>query len=292
MRRHSSLNSWMMLALCVTTVLSFTTVFAGCGNQTGAASGFSGRVRVSGSTTLLALIQEASIEFMDANPRAKVDVQGGGSSVGITQLKDGIVNIADSSRELQREETSWGLVDNKIAFDIIAIIVNPSMRIGNLTGEQVKSIFTGRAKNWKAIGGPDKEIVVVVRDLASGTREMFDQKALGSTNDHPVESEPSAIECSSNGVVRATVATTKNAIGYLSRGFVNKSVKAVKINNVPPDVRDAISGKYSMGRYLHMFTKGQPSGAAKGFVDFVLSDRFQRDVVSQEYIEVNKVLKQ
>lgn len=90
----------------------------------------------------------------------------------------------------------------------------------------------------------------------------------------------------------ATVATTKNSIGYLSRGFVNKSVKAVKINNVPPDVRDAISGKYSMGRYLHMFTKGQPSRAAKGFVDFVLSDRFQRDVVSQEYIEVNKVLKQ
>ena len=292
MRRHSSLNSWMMLALCVTTVLSFTTVFAGCGSQTGAASGFSGRVRVSGSTTLLALIQEASIEFMDANPAARVDVLGGGSSVGITQLKSGVVNIANSYRELKGEENGWGLVDHKVAFDIIAIIVNTSMRIRNLTGEQVKSIFTGRVKNWKALGGPDKEIVVVVRDQASGTREMFDQKALGSTKEHPVESEPTAIECSSNGMVQEIVATTRNAIGYLSYGFVNNTVRAVKVNGVPPDVGNATSGRYPMARWLHMFTRWLPGGLVKGFIDFVLSPEFQRKVVSREYVEVGKVPKQ
>ncbi len=278
--------------MCGAVVLSITTLFAGCGGQTRGASGFSGRVRVSGSTTLLALIQEASIEFMEANPRARVDVQGGGSSVGVTQLKSGVVNIADSSRELKGEENGWGMVDHKVAFDIIAIIVNPSLNIRNLTSAQVKAVFTGEVRNWKAVGGPDKEIVVVVRDQASGTREVFDQKALGSTKEHPVGSEPTAIECPSNGMVQEIVATTSNAIGYLSYGFVNKTVRAVSVNGVLPEVSSATDGRYPMARWLHMFTKGQASGAVKGFIDFVLSPEFQSKVVSQEYIEVTKVPKQ
>jgi len=277
--------------LAAALALALLSLTCGCGKPADAVGRYSGRVRVSGSTTLLPLIQEASIEFMDANPRTKVDVQGGGSSVGLTQLKSGIVNIANSSRELIGDETGWGLVDHRIAFDIIAIVANPNVPVRNLTSNRVKAIFTGKVRNWKTLGGPDEEIVVVVRDQASGTREIFDEKALGSTRDRPVESEPSAIECSSNGVVRETVANTRNSIGYLSYGFVNSFVRVVKVNKVSPDIGNATVGRYPIARWLHMFTRGQPGGAAEGFIDFVLSERFQNEVVSQEYIPVREVLK-
>jgi phosphate transport system substrate-binding protein len=290
--RLKALSKASVILFLVLLTLASLFLVCGCGKSVGVVGRYSGRVRVSGSTPLLPLIQEASIEFMDANPRTKVDVQGGGSSVGITQLKSGIVNIANSSRELKGDETGWGLVDHKIAFDIIAIIVNPNVPVRNLTSDQVKAVFTGEVRNWKALGGPDEEIIVVVRDQASGTREMFDEKALGSTKDRPVGSEPSAIECSSNGVVREVVANTRNSIGYLSYGFINRYVRAVKVNDVPADVANAISGRYPMARWLHMLTKGQTSDAAKGFIDFVLSERFQNKVVSQEYIPVRDVLKQ
>jgi phosphate transport system substrate-binding protein len=290
MRKSLPVKKWLAALLGVALIMGAGLIPAGCGAAKGKGT-YSGRVRVSGSTTLLSLIQEASIEFMDANPRARVDVQGGGSSAGITQLKSGIVQIANSSRELKGEENGWGMVDHKIAFDIIAIIVNPSLKIRNLTSAQVKAIFTGKVRNWKAVGGPDKEIVVVVRDQASGTREVFDQKALGSTKEQPVASEPTAIESPSNGYVQEIVATTSNAIGYLSYGFVNKTVRAVSVNDVLPGVGTATDGRYAMARWLHMFTKGQARGAVKGFIDFVLSPEFQRKVVSLEYVEVTKVPK-
>lgn len=284
MKRFSALRLVALMATC----FLFCLVFSGCGKKS-VKGRYSGLVKASGSTTLLSVAQEASTEFMEKNPRANVQVQGGGSSVGIAQLKQGIVQIANSSRELKQGEYGGGLLDHKIAFDVIAVVVHPSVPVSNLNSQQVKGIFTGKISNWKEVGGPDSEIVVVVRDQASGTREMFDEKALGSTKEHPVESEASAIECSSNGLVRETVATTKNSIGYISYGYINRRIKPVKYNGVPPDSPSARKGKYPMGRYLHMFTKGMPTGATKGYIDFVLSDKFQKDVVSLEYIPIRDV---
>jgi phosphate transport system substrate-binding protein len=273
-------------ATCLAMVLAVSLATSGCGNRK--PSGFKGNVKVSGSTTVLPISQEAASEFSDENPAARVDVQGGGSSVGITQLIQGVVQIGNSSRELNPDEAK-GLVDHKIAFDMIAIVVNPKMPVSNLSDAQVKAIFTGRTTNWKQVGGPDQEIVAVVRDQASGTREVFDKKALGATNETPVESVASAIESSSNGVVREIVATTDNAIGYISFGYVNKRLKAVAFNDVMPTVPDAVTGKYPMARYLHMFTKGEPEGAVKGYIDFVLSKKFQDAVVAREYIKISDV---
>lgn len=270
-------------------LLAVTLAVTGCGGPTRKGK-YSGTVKVSGSTTVLPLSQEAATEFMALNPRANVEVQGGGSSVGIAQLAQRVVDIGDSSRELKGDENNGTLVDFKIAFDIIVIVVNPSNRIRTLSHEQVRDIFTGKVDNWKALGGPDKEIVCVVRDQASGTREVFDEKALGSTRDHPVQSTPSAIECSSNGVVREIVATTPNAIGYISFGYVDRRIKAVRYGGVAPDVENARTGRYPMARYLHMFTLGQPEGAARGYIDFVLSDTFQTQIVAQEYIKIKDVL--
>ncbi len=143
-------------------------------------------------------------------------VQGGGSSVGVAQLKQGIVSIACTSRELKPGEDDGTFVDFKIALDIIAIVVHPGNPVDDLSKDQVRGIFTGAVTNWSEVGGEDKPIVVVVRDQASGTRQMFDEKALGK--------QPcidSAIECNSNGIVRETVGATPNAVGYVSYGYVN-----------------------------------------------------------------------
>ncbi len=254
--------------ICLVALLSMTAFLAGCGEEEGSendAATFTGTVKCSGSTTVLPLAQEAASMFMDANPDATVEVQGGGSSVGITQVKEGVVDIGMSSRDIKSEENADGsLVPTRIALDVIDVVVNPKVNVDNLTTEQVKDIFTGKITNWSEVGGADGEIIVVVRDKASGTREMFDEKALGSKKDAPVEPVASAIECNSNGIVRETVASKAGAIGYISSGYVNNTIKAVKYNGVAPSVQTAKDKTYTLSRYLYLVTKGQASGAVQG----------------------------
>lgn len=294
MRMPAFSKRLMAAALGLLVAMPLVLLSAGCGKKTIATTdtAIHGQVKVAGSTTVLPIAQEAAVEFMDINRKANVEVQGGGSSAGITQLKQKVIDIANSSRDLQPGENDGTLVDHKIAFDIIAIVVNPRNPIGNLTKEQARAIFTGAVTNWKALGGPDREIVVVVRDQASGTREVFDQKVLGSTTAKPVPSVASAIESQSNGVVREIVASTPGGIGYVSYGYINKTIAAVSLDRVPPDIPNATSKRYPLARFLRMFTRGQPVGAVKAYIDFVLSDKFQDQVVSHEYIKVKAVLNQ
>jgi phosphate transport system substrate-binding protein len=275
---------------CFVALLTATVLVAGCGGSSSdGTSEYSGNVKVSGSTTVLPLAQEAAAGFMDANSDANVDVQGGGSSVGITQVKEGVVNIGTSSRDLKPEENSDNsLVPTKIALDVIAMAVNPNVTVDNLTRQQASDIFTGRITNWKDVGGADASIIVVVRDKASGTREMFDQKVLGTTSDKPVEPVASAIECNANGIMRETVASKPNSIGYLSLGYVNNKLKAVNLDGVVPSLANALNKSYSLSRFLYMVTKGEPGGTVKGYIDYVLSDQFQNDVVATEYIPIKQ----
>lgn len=268
------------------TVAIILVMVAGCG------SGVSGTLSLSGSTTVLPLAQEAADQFMEKNPDATINVQGGGSSVGITNVAEGVVEIGDSSRELKDEEKSLGLVDHKIALDIIVVVVNPSVKVDNLTADQVKDIFNSNLTNWSQVGGADGNITVVVRDAASGTREMFDEKALGSKKESPYKPPSGAIESNSNGIVRQTVASTPGAIGYISFGYVDKSVKPLKYGGVEGNLQTALDNTYTLSRYLHMFTKGEATGAAKSYIDFVLSPEFQNDVVSKEYIPITEAEKQ
>ncbi|MBC7247214.1 MAG: phosphate ABC transporter substrate-binding protein [Actinobacteria bacterium] len=244
----------------------------------------SGTLNLSGSTTVLPLAQEAAEMFMDENPDVTVNVQGGGSSVGISNVSEGVVDIGNSSRDLKDEEKDKGLVDHKIALDIIVVIAHKDIPLDNLTKDQVFNIFTGKVKNWKEVGGPDQAIVVVVRDEASGTREMFDEKAL--KKEKPVAG---AIECNSNGIVRQTVSSTPYSIGYISYGYLDNSVKGLKYDGVAANKENAVNKTYPLSRYLHMFTKGEATGLAKEFIDFILSDRFQNEVVAKEYIPMTKI---
>lgn len=244
----------------------------------------SGTLNLSGSTTVLPVAQEAAGMFMDDNPDVTVNVQGGGSSVGISNVAEGIVEIGNASRGLKEEEESLGLVDHEIALDVITVIVHPDAPVDDLTADQVFGIFSGAITNWSEIGGPDEAINVVIRDEASGTREIFDEKALDKES--PVAG---AIETNSNGIMRQTVSSTPFSIGYISLGYLDSSVKAVKYEGVEGSAETAVDGTYPLSRYLHMFTKGEATGLAEAYIDFVLSDDFQDNVVSEEYIPLTEI---
>ncbi len=271
-----------MLSLTAALLLVFAAV--GCGSGTASGSNLSGTLNLSGSTTVLPIAQEAASEFMDKNSAVTVNVQGGGSSVGLSNIGDGVVDIGDSSRDATTDEMSKGLVDHKIAYDVIVVIANKSVPVDNLTADQVKAIYTGAVKNWKEVGGPDAAIAVIVRDSSSGTREIFDQKALQSQK--PVAG---AIETNSNGIMRQTVSSTPNSIGYVSLGYLDSSVNVLKYGGVEGTQSNALAGNYPLARYLHMYTKGEATGLAQAFIDFVLSNDFQNDVVAKDYIPMTQI---
>ncbi|MBC7230394.1 MAG: phosphate ABC transporter substrate-binding protein [Actinobacteria bacterium] len=279
-----------MLVFLPVLALVLALAAAGCGNKGEEKPAepekpkLSGSLKLSGSTTVLPLAQEAAEMFMDENPEVNVNVQGGGSSVGISNVAEGVMDIGNASRGLKDEEKSLGLVDHEIALDVIVVIAHKDVPVDDLSADQVFDIFTGKITNWKEVGGPDAAITVVVRDEASGTREMFDEKAL--KKEKPMAG---AIECNSNGIVRQTVASTPHSIGYVSLGYLDSSVKALKYGGVTGNKETAVNKTYPLSRYLHMFTKGEATGLAKAFIDFVLSDEFQNEVVAKEYIPMTQI---
>ena len=286
-----------LTAICLAVIALVALIAAGCGGEesgdqagnNGTEAVLSGELTLAGSTTVLPLAQEAADQLMEENPDANITVQGGGSSVGITQVSQGVVEIGNSSRELKDEEKSLGLVDHKVALDIIVIIVNPDVGVDTLTADQMKGIFTGAITDWSQVGGASAPITVVVRDSASGTREMFDEKALGSTKDNPAKMVSGAIEANSNGIVRQKVASTPNSVGYISFGYLDDSVKPLEYNGVEGRLETTLDGTYPLSRYLHMFTRGKASGLTEAYIDFVLSPEFQDAVVSTEYIPITEV---
>lgn len=236
-------------------------------------------VIVSGSTTLLPIAEESAKAYTDAHPDTKVLVSGMGSSAGIEAVSAGTANIGTSSRELKGEEGELGLVDTPVAYDGIAVIVSPGNPVNGLTKEQLKAIFSGQIKNWNEVGGEDRVIDLVNRDEASGTREAFKKIVMGDLG-----FDPAAAVLPGTGQVRDVVARAPGAIGYISAGFVsprftNVKVKALKIDGVAPTEKNIGSSAYPIGRTLHFFTKGAPSGSTKDYIDYALSDDVQEGVV-------------
>jgi len=249
-----------------------TGLLTGCGRTGGAAS--TTQLNVTGSTTLLPIAEIAAEDFQKANPGVRVLVSGVGSSAGIEAVGKGTAEIGTSSRELKPEEASLGLVDTKVARDAIAVIVSPSNPVTSLTTSQVADIFAGKVTNWRQVGGRDLPIGLVNRDEASGTRDAFSKLVLKGG-----DFDPTAAVLPGTGQVRSVVAQSPSAIGYISLGFVDKSVKALVIDGVTPSEATVADASYPLSRVLHFLTKGQPSGLAKRYIDFVLSSAVQDTVV-------------
>ncbi|TLM97755.1 MAG: phosphate ABC transporter substrate-binding protein, partial [Actinobacteria bacterium] len=161
----------------------------------------------------------------------------------------------------------------------IAVIVNPGNPVTGLTSQQLRDIFSGKVTNWKQVGGEDRAIDLVNRDEASGTREAFKKIVMKDT-----PFDPAAAVLPGTGQVRDVVARAKGAIGYISLGFVeprftNVRVKALEVDGVAPSEKTVASKAYPIGRTLHFFTKGEPVGLTKEYIDFVLSPAVQDGVV-------------
>jgi phosphate transport system substrate-binding protein len=245
-----------------------------------------GEIVMNGSTTLLPFAQSAAEAFMKANPGVKISVSGGGSGNGIKALIDGTTHIANSSREMKANEVEKAKakgvkpVKHVVAFDCIIPIVNPSNPVSNLTVDQLRDIYTGKVRNWKEVGGPDKPIVVLSRDTSSGTYEVWEQKVLRK---EPVS--PRALTVASSGAMIQTVAKNPLAIGYDGIGYVDQRfVKPLKINGVDGTPTTARNGKFPTARELYMYTNGEPKGEVKAFIDFMKGPNGQRYVAKEGFV--------
>lgn len=244
-------------------------------------------VVIKGSTTVLPIAQACAEVFMDENPQISISVQGGGSGVGIASLIDGTCNIADASRAIKDKEVATAQekginpVANVVARDAIAVVVHPSNGIAGLTLEQIKGIYTGKISNWSKVGGADQEVIVLSRDSSSGTFETFNELALDGE-----KVRPDALLQASNSAVATSVANTPGAIGYVGLGYVNEKVKAITVDQVMPSKETTNSGDYSLSRSLFMYTDGEPTGAVKKFIDFVMSAEGQKLVEENGYISL------
>lgn len=240
----------------------------------------SGTLTIAGSTSVQPFSEVLAEEFKANHPDLQINVQGGGSSQGIEAAKSGAADIGSSSRELKEEEKP-GLVETKIALDGIAVVVNPANKISELKMEDVKNIYLGNIKNWKEVGGKDAEITVVCREAGSGTRGAFEEIVMAK---QPISDK--VIIQNSTGAVRTTVAGDPQAIGFVSLASLNKDVKGLKIDGIEPSIDNVKNNSYKISRPFIYLTKGEPAGAAKAFIDYVLSDAGQQLMVEEGAITV------
>lgn len=240
----------------------------------------SGTVKVAGSTSVQPLAEELAGKFMEKSPDISVSVQGGGSGAGIESAKTGTAQIGTSSRELKPEEKP-GLTETIIAKDGIAVIVNSANKVTGLKMDQIKKIFTGEVKDWSEIGGAKGPITVVIREEGSGTRDAFNEIALGKGTKFVA----TAIIQNSTGAVKTAVTKDPNAVGFISLGSVDSAVKALTVDDVQPSEATVLDGSYKISRPFLFLTKGEPDAATKAFIDFILSDEGQK-IVSEKYVKV------
>jgi len=265
------MNRRLQVRVVALVVLIPVLLMSGCSSSPGQTKTV---LTVTGSTTILPIAEVAAEMFHEQHTDLRVLVAGVGSSAGIESVTNGTCDIGTSSRELTPQEKTLGLVDTPVAFDAIAVIVNPANPVKALTKQQAADIFEGKTTNWKDVGGPDEPIGLVNRDEASGTRDAFSKIVLGGA-----PFDPKAAVLPGTGQVRAVVADSVTSVGYISLGFVDKSVKAVSIDDVQPTEKTVADGTYPVSRVLHFFTKGKPSGLTKQYTDFVLSSAIQNKVV-------------
>lgn len=282
-------------------VLALATL-AGCGGtssdtttdkteaETASGDSLSGTVTASGSSALLPLAQAAADKFMESNPDLVITVNGGGSGEGLKQVADGSVDIGNSDVSAEEKldaDVAKTLTDHEVAIVAMAPVVNKDLGITSLTTDQLVSIFTGKVTNWKDVGGPDEEILLVTRPSSSGTRATFKKWALNGEE----EASNEALETDDSGTLVQTVSTNKGAIGYVALSYLvnNTDVQAVAIDGVEPTLENAYSGEYKVWSYEHMYTNGEGSKEAQAFIEYMCGDEFASEVEKMGYGVVSKL---
>jgi len=274
--------------------LAATNAAAPAATAAPATSGRKQTIKISGSTTVLPIVQKAADLYMAAHPDADIQVSGGGSGVGVQAIGAKTVDIGMSSREVTKDEMTKypAFVITPVAQDGIAVIVNPANTIQYITLDQARNIYLGKITKWSEIAGANvpgtnNQIVIIGRDSASGTRTYFDETVL-------LKATPTKqmLEKNSNGAVLQTVAQTPGAVGYVSIGFVSKDVKALPIwynanTIVPASIDNVKTRTYPVSRNLYVITNGQPAGLTGDFIRYILSPEGQKIVADEGYVTLN-----
>lgn len=232
------------------------------------------RINVSGSTSVSPFAEHLAELYQKQHAGEAINVQSLGSSAGIQAAAEGVAEIGMSSRELKAEEAEK-LEELVIARDGLAVIVHPSNPITDLTQAQVQDVFSGKVTNWKDLGGADHTITLVAREAGSGTYSAFDELMLKGRH-----VTPASLRQGSNGAIRQVVAEDPNAIGYISIGIVDSTVKAVPIDGVLPTIENVRNDRYKFARnFLFVWPKGkQLNPLAQDYVNYVMSDAGQAEL--------------
>lgn len=242
----------------ICSALIITLIAVGCAkgvasNESQNEETLTGTISLAGSTSMEKLCEAMSESFMADNQGITVTVEYVGSGAGIESLSKGSVDIGNSSRNLKPEELSNGCVENVVALDGIAVIVDKNNGVTDISSDDLKKLYTGEIKNWKELGGADEAVVVIGREAGSGTRDAFEELLeLKDKCDY-------AQQLDSTGAVLAKVASTPGAIGYVSLDVVDDSVVSVSIDSVEANEQNILAGKYLLSRPFVMATKGDVS---------------------------------
>ncbi|MBE0417304.1 MAG: PstS family phosphate ABC transporter substrate-binding protein [Coriobacteriia bacterium] len=252
----------------------------------------SGSITVEGSDTMVNLGQALTEAFMDENMGVDVSVAGGGSGVGVASLINGTVDFANSSRPMKDEETDEAEangvnpVEFIVAYDGIAIIVNPSLEVDDITFEQVGAIYRGEITNWSEVGGPDLDIVLLSRDTSSGTYAFFLEHVVQQDDKEAVYAASARLLPSTQAIVDETIAN-EAAIGYVGLGYVVPEIKELAVDGVEASVDSVKDGSYSVARPLFMYSNGEPVDVAKAYIDWILGADGQAVVAELGFVPVD-----
>lgn len=289
------------ISLAFSLLFAVSTMFTACGSKTGnqpentqqetksqatensKSGGVSGSVTAVGSSALQPLAEKAAQMFMEKNKDARIQVQGGGSGTGLNQVSSGGADIGNSdvyAAEKLPADKAKELVDHKVCVVGFAAVVNPKVKVDNVTKQQLIDIFTGKITNWKDVGGDNMKIVIINRPKSSGTRATFKKYAL----DGKEEVEGKALTEDQSGPLKKAVADTEGSISYLAFSYIDSTMKVLKYDSVEPTADNVKSGKYPIWSYEHMYTKGEAKDASKAFIDYISGDEFKPYITQMGYI--------
>ncbi|MBO0476348.1 phosphate ABC transporter substrate-binding protein PstS family protein [Vagococcus sp. DIV0080] len=264
-----------------TGLLALSLVLVSCGKVDNGES-----INAVGSSAMQPLVEAAGEQYSSTNVGKFINVQGGGSGTGLSQVQSGAVDIGNSDLFAEEKEgiKSDELVDHQIAVVGLTPIVNKEVGVTDISKEDLKKIFTGEITNWKEVGGRNQKIVLINRAAGSGSRHTFEQWVLDG------EKPKNAQEQDSTGMVRQIVSTTPGAISYVSFSYVTDEVATLSIDGISPTEENVMRNKWPVWSYEHMYTKGEPKGLTKDFLDYMLSEDVQKEIVPQlGYIPVSRM---